>query len=392
MKKYLIMAVLLAGLSPAAAQNSLDDILASVERNNITLSALREQTEAEKLQNRTGLLLPDPEVEFGYLWGDPSSIGNRKDFSVTQQLDLATLFGARHRAADAQNGMLDAQYRAERMNILLQAKQTCLQLIYYNALHKELEMRVEHARTIATAYDEQLKHGNVNILEVNNARLSLSSAEGELRANEVERRNLLSQLRLLNGGEEVSFDQASFTNPQLPADFETWAEEAAKLNPAMAYVQQNIEVKRREMQLGKYSNLPQISAGYAAELVPGSNFRGVTMGISVPIWSTGNTIKSAKHAYAAAELQHQDAKLQFYENLKISYERTLGLQSIAADYRKALQESDNSELLRKSLDAGEISLLEYIVELQLYYTTVDATLAAERDYELALAELQAVTL
>ena len=49
-------------------------------------------------------------------------------------------------------------------------------------------------------------------------------------------------------------------------------------------------------------------------------------------------------------------------------------------------------MLRKALDAGEISLLDYIVELGLYYTTVDEALAAERDYELALTELQSVML
>ena len=46
----------------------------------------------------------------------------------------------------------------------------------------------------------------------------------------------------------------------------------------------------------------------------------------------------------------------------------------------------------QALDAGEISLLDYIVELGLYYTTVDDALAAERDYELALTELQSVML
>ena len=46
----------------------------------------------------------------------------------------------------------------------------------------------------------------------------------------------------------------------------------------------------------------------------------------------------------------------------------------------------------KALDTGEISLLDYIVEIGLYYTTVNQALEAERDYQKAIAELSAVEL
>lgn len=392
MRKYIILIAVLAVAGPAAAQQTIDAVLQQIERNNTTLEALRKQTEADKLQNKTGITLPDPEVSFDYLWGDPSSIGNRKDFGVTQSFDIATIAGSRRRVADAQNGLLDVEYRAGRMAVLLEAKQTCIQLIYYNALKAELEQRLAHAQAVADFYDRQLADGNANRLEVNKARLSLSAAQGELRRNEVERTNLLAELQRLNGGEPIVFEQAAYAQPVLPQDFEAWYDEAAAANPVLAYARQNVELKRREMKLGKLSGLPQISAGYMSELVPESNFRGITLGLSVPLWSNRNRVKQAKAAVVAAELQQKDATVQFYERLRNQYSRTLGLQRTAGEYRKALAELDNTQLLRKALDAGEISLLDYIVELGLYYTTVDEALAAERDYELALTELQSVML
>ena len=392
MKKYIIPIAVLALAGPVAAQQPIDAVLQQIERNNTTLEALRKQTEADKLQNKTGITLPDPEVSFDYLWGDPSSIGNRKDFGVSQSFDIATIAGSRRRVADAQNGLLDVEYRAGRMAVLLEAKQACIQLIYYNALKAELEQRLAHAQAVADFYDRQLADGNANRLEVNKARLSLSAAQGELRRNEVERANLLSELQRLNGGEPIAFDQAVYAQPVLPQDFEAWYDEAAAANPALAYARQNVELKRREMKLGKLSGLPQISAGYMSELVPESNFRGITLGLSVPLWSNRNRVKQAKAAVVAAEVQQKDATVQFYERLRNQYDRTLGLQRTAGEYRKALAELDNTQLLRRALDAGEISLLDYIVELGLYYTTVDEALAAERDYELALTELQSVML
>lgn len=392
MRKYIILIAVLAVAGPAAAQQTIDAVLQQIERNNTTLEALRKQTEADKLQNKTGITLPDLEVSFDYLWGDPSSIGNRKDFGVTQSFDIATIAGSRRRVADAQNGLLDVEYRAGRMAVLLEAKQTCIQLIYYNALKAELEQRLAHAQAVADFYDRQLADGNASRLEVNKARLSLSAAQGELRRNEVERTNLLAELKRLNGGEPVVFEQAAYAQPVLPQDFEAWYDEAAAANPVLAYARQNVELKRREMKLGKLTGLPQISAGYMSELVPESNFRGITLGLSVPLWSNRNRVKQAKAAVVAAELQQKDATVQFYERLRNQYGRTLGLQRTAGEYRKALAELDNTQLLRKALDAGEISLLDYIVELGLYYTTVDEALAAERDYELALTELQSVML
>ena len=392
MKKYIILIAVLALTGPVAAQQPIDAVLQQIERNNTTLEALRKQTEADKLQNKTGITLPDPEVSFDYLWADPSAIGNRKDFGVSQSFDIATIAGSRRRVADAQNGLLDVEYRAGRMAVLLEAKQACIQLIYYNALKAELEQRLAHAQAVADFYDRQLADGNANRLEVNKARLSLSAAQGELRRNEVERANLLSELQRLNGGEPIAFDQAVYAQPVLPQDFEAWYDEAAAANPALAYARQNVELKRREMKLGKLSGLPQISAGYMSELVPESNFRGITLGLSVPLWSNRNRVKQAKAAVVAAELQQKDATVQFYERLRNQYDRTLGLQRTAGEYRKALAELDNTQLLRRALDAGEISLLDYIVELGLYYTTVDEALAAERDYELALTELQSVML
>ena len=64
----------------------------------------------------------------------------------------------------------------------------------------------------------------------------------------------------------------------------------------------------------------------------------------------------------------------------------------AETYRKSLSTTNSTELLKKALDAGEISLLNYMVELGLYYNMVNQILEAERDYHKALTELSAVEL
>ena len=58
-------------------------------------------------------------------------------------------------------------------------------------------------------------------------------------------------------------------------------------------------------------------------------------------------------------------------------------------YRRALDEANNSELLQRAMDEGFISVLEYLQGIELYYDYLDRSLAAERDYRRAVAELEA---
>ncbi len=75
------------------------------------MKALRQSAEAQKLENKTGLYLPNPEVDFGYLGGTPAPIGNRTDINAVQKVDIPTISGMKSRLADKQkfqwNGSLN---------------------------------------------------------------------------------------------------------------------------------------------------------------------------------------------------------------------------------------------------------------------------------------------
>lgn len=163
-------------------------------------------------------------------------------------------------------------------------------------------------------------------------------------------------------------------------------------NPVLAYVEQEIELGKRQVSLSKAMGLPTFSAGYMSEKVVGQQFQGLTLGISIPLWENKNRVKQAKAAVTAAESRQTDSKQQFYSQLQILYNRANGLKNTADTYRKSLETVNNTDLLGKALNVGEISLLDYIVEVGLYYNTVSQALEAERDYQKAFAELSAVEL
>ena len=391
MKTIIIIVALLASMS-LAAQENISSILFSIEENNTKLKALKEEMKAQKLGNKTGIYLSDPDVAFGYLWGTPSNIGTRKDFSVTQTFDIPTITGMKSRLANNKNQLVELQYASERINLLLEAKQYAIDLIYYNGLKKELEIRLRHAQTIADAYKQRLDRGDASILEYNKVQLNLSTVQGEMSRVEGERNALLSELKRLNGGIEILLEENNYSPASLPADFEEWYLSAEQKNPLLQYVKQQIEVSRKEVKLNKAMRFPKFSAGYSLEKTLGQKYQGANIGISIPLWENKNRVKQAKAGVIAAQTREQESKQQFYNRLQNLYMRANGLQQTAAGYRKSLQSLNNTDLLMKALDVGEINLLNYIVEIGLYYDTVNQTLAAERDFEKALADLSAVEL
>lgn len=389
-----IITILLTVMLPVSlwAQNDMHAVLTSIEENNTTLKALRETVRAEQLENRTGLALSDPELGFNYLWGSPHTMGKRKDWSLTQTFDIPTITGMKNKVVNEKNILLEWQYKSNRMDILLEAKQYCIELIYYNALKKELKLRLEHAQTIAVGYKERMDTGDANILEYNKTRINLSGVEAELSKIEVERQALIGQLKRLNGGYDIALNDEQFDPIELPLDFQEWYLQAEQKSPVLAYVKQAIEVSKKQVTLNKNMNLPTLSAGYMSESVAGESFRGISFGLSIPLWENKNRIKQAKASLRAAQSAEQDSKQQFYGQLQIAFDRTLGLKAIAENYRSALETANSTELLKKALDTGAISLLEYMLEIGLYYDTVSQALEAERDYHKAYASLSAMEL
>jgi len=374
------------------AQNSVETALKAIEENNKTLKALKETAEAQKLENKTGIYLANPEVGFNYLWGNPVDMGNRNDFNIIQTFDIPTISGMKSKIANERNGLVEWQYKAERMHILLEAKQYGIELIYFNALKKELEIRLQHAETIAAGYQTRLNSGDANILEFNKAQMSLSAIKGEIARIDVERSALLSQLKRLNGGMDLIMDDYQFNQVQLPPNFDDWYVQAEQKNPILAYIKQEVVVSQKQVSLSKAKGLPTFAAGYMSEKVVGQKFQGLTVGVSIPLWENKNRVKQANAAVVAAQSRETDSKQQFYNKLQIQYNRAAGLKNTAETYRKSLAMANSTGLLKKALDSGEISLLSYMVELGLYYNMVNQTLEAERDYQTALTELSAVEL
>lgn len=160
----------------------------------------------------------------------------------------------------------------------------------------------------------------------------------------------------MNGGKVILLSDTTYDAYLLPTEFEQWYIQAETNNPALQHLSQEIELNRKKVKLSKALSLPKFSAGYRSERVWGTTFQGIGAGISIPLWENKNTVKYAKAQTLALQITEFDAKLQFYNTMKIQFSKVKNLQSMAVDYRKVLQSINSSDLLQRHWRKGKSRL------------------------------------
>jgi outer membrane protein TolC len=387
MKRLIIFAAISFLFAPWVFSQSTNGIIAEVENNNTTLAALRKKTDAERIGNRTGLALKNPELEFNYLWGNPEAIGKRSDISIMQSFDFPTAYAYRNQISELRNIQVELEFESQRREILLRARQLCNSIIYHNAMQAELGRRVENARRLSDSYEAKFKAGEAGIIDVNKARVNLLNVRKDAESNMIKRQTLLAELVSLNGGKPVDLTDTVYPLEALPADFEEWYAGAEQNNPLLQWLKQEVSVNRKDEQLSLAMSLPRFQAGYMSEKVVGEQYQGISFGIAIPLMENRNQVKYAKARTVAVQSAESDARLRFYNDLKALHARAVSLRKSIDDYRQNLQVYSSTSLLQKALDQGELSLAEFLYEQTFYYESFNKLTATEKELYDAVAEL-----
>lgn len=365
------------------AQVSVDEILRLVEQNNTTLKAASDKTEAAKQEVMMETSLEDPEIGFDYLWGKPGMIGKRKDINVNQTFDLATVFGYRKRLAKSQKELLELELQQKQLETRLEAMDLLVQITYYNQALAIYEERLQQEKQLAASYEKRLAAGDANKLEANRARLSLVEIESETEKVKMERDLLMLQLQTLCGGTEIMYNNTDYNAINLASGMSLKALQEAQSS-------QQERVAENDLKTARAQSMPSITAGYMAELTDDEKWNGVTIGVSIPLWSNRHNMKRARLSLQSARSEAADASYKLEQFAASQRLRTERYHDIAQKMQQKLANASSTTLLRKALDEGEISLVEYTIESSDLFDLRVKTLEAERDFQQAKLLLSAL--
>lgn len=368
------------------AQSTLQEILKTVERNNPRIKNQEQLLEAENLGIRSQFNLSNPEVEWEKSFS--SNEGKPYELLVSQEFDFPTSYIYKNRLKKEQIGNLENIRSRARQEVLLETKLLCLDMIYQLKLKKELSQRKANAEKLNEFFAKRLKEGDANILEVNKIKMLLLNTNSQLQMVNNKIGNLTSDLRTLNGGMEIQFDLQDYPVMAMENDIQTLKESVLKEDPYLKSLLAAEKMAERETSVVKSKSLPKFSVGYRylnSDISKEAN--GLKLGISIPLWENKNKVKRAKiiqqlradeYSLGKMEKESEFLKLfQTYENLKSSL----------SDYKQIFSSKKHDELLKKALNFGEISGIEYLTESIYYYESIDTYLQIESEYHKTIANI-----
>lgn len=386
MKRIHIIIVTLLATAGAYAQTSgIDHVLRSIEANNKELQANSQLITSQKLEAKTDNNLPDPTFSYAHMWG--AGDATISEMVVSQSFDFPTLYSSRNKLNKLKMGAFDSQAEAFRRDILLQAQEVCMDIIMLRQQKAILDERLKNAQELSLMYAERLKRGDANIIETNKINLELLNVKTEANLNESTLQNKLQELNALNGNVPIEFNEAMYPLVVLPSDYEQLRSEILSSDYALMALLRESEAANKQVSINKSQWLPKLELGYRRNTESGEPFNGVVVGFSIPLFENRNKVKMAKAQSLNLNYQKESTVLQIESELAQLYKEALTLRTSMDEYEKTFIAQSDLAILKEALTGGEISMIEYFVEVSIVYQSKLNYLQLQNQYQKAMAKI-----
>ena len=377
-------ALLLLNAGSAQAQNSIEQVLRNIETNNKELQANKQLIQSQKLEARTDNNLPDPTLSYAHLWGSKDKSETIGELVVSQSFDFPSLYATRNKLNRLKIGAYDSQADVFRQEKLLQAKELCIMLRQQKQI---LEERLRNAEELAKMYAKRLQTGDANALETNKINLELLNVKTEVSLNETALRNKLQELSTLNGNLPVVFEESQYPAVPFPTDYQILKSEVLSADRTLMALGNESLVARKQIAVNKSQWLPKLELGYRRNTESGTPFNGLVVGFSFPLFENRNKVKIAKAQALNIDLQRDNAALQVESELAQLYREAKTLHASMEEYTRTFRSQQDLALLKQALTGGQISMIEYFVEVSVLYQSHQNYLQLENQYQKAMARI-----
>ena len=386
MKLKYIFVMSCVSFSIGMQAQTVDEVLSQIERNNKELQAQEQTIRASKLEVQAENNLEDPSVEYSPFYTRGISGMSSSELVVTQGFDFPTLYAARRQSGKWKQEVLDRQLRIFRRDILLNAKNLCLDLILYNQKQILLVQRKKNADELLVLFEKRLKEGDVGVLDVNKIKMELMNVQTEVVQNEAAHRSALQQLLAMNGNLPLEFTENTYPSlPELDSYNELY-DEIMSTDATLLVADANVRAAEKELKVNRQSWLPKFEVGYRRNTSLDEKSNGFLVGGSLPLFSNRKKGKIVQAQVTSAKLQVENARLQAEAQVQSRYNEICKLREAMQAYDVGLMYK-TLDLLNEAVKAGQLSIIEFYTEADNVYQNLQAYMELENQYQKLMADI-----
>lgn len=363
LRKYAILLVILISSAclHAQEQNSIDELLNTIEQNNLELKALRHGQKAELLDMKAENCVGGPSIEFSPFYKRGLHTMPESEFIISQEFDFPTQYRDRMRMQKLQEDVLQNTYNTKRNELLLQAEIIALNIIRLTQIQSLLNEQLLELDTLLTVLDKELQSGNATALDMNKSRIEHSQTKKELIMTESKLTSQFEELRLLNGGQDLCLNITHFPNYEIAGDFDTFLHQAMHSNSQLQIAQAQLKASEFESKVACRQWLPSINIGYRMNTSMGEKLSGMLIGVNFPLYSVARHKKAANERLESTRLILQQEQETVTQQLRSIYNQLTCIDQVLS--LGDLEVLDSTlRLLNKSLAQKHITLVQYLSE------------------------------
>ena len=351
------------------------DVVRQVFANNPDLQSARMTYESDALSYKAENNLANPEVELAYLFERP---GKSIELSVTEGIDWPGMYGARKKYIGNQISALEYVYQAKCVEIAVQVRSAMVDLVNVNrriALQKRVLAEEERLLGLLS---QKSADREISIIEINKLNLELFDNKTVLKELNVQKNVILESLKALNGGNDLAGFDKDITDygSGVLGDIDGYISDFRSYSPEYKVARQQQLAASQAEKVAKFSNFPGFTVGYKYKDEGGERGHGFIVGMSIPVFSGRHKLGAARSKLKANEFATENAELQEELRIRSDYASLLSQEEMIDKYRPLVENGSYYSILSQALDAGQISLRDYILEIR------DITAATERLYDM----------
>lgn len=374
---------------------TLESFLAEVERSNAAYIAEKYNVEIAEAQAIAAKVFNDPEfsAEFSDNQDRTLMMGRSMDLGLSYNFNLGNARKARiavaNEEAEITRALLNDYFRALRQ----EAVEAWADAWQAQSILSLKQSSSESMDAIAVSDSIKAALGEIGRIDALESSIEAKAMKGDLIQSEAEYLNALTNLSYLAGGMAVKDIQEELATPpirEFPIDDLVALAQDNRADIRAAYLSKSLSQKNLALVKAQRSPDLGVNMGYSYntevrnEIAPAPLFRGVTVGVSIPLkFSSANKGErvAAEKAVLQAEAAYEAALRQIEAEVKMAYQ----------SYRAAVKtyENDSEETLaqartimdssKKSYTQGDSSLLDYLLAVQVFNDIAESCIRAKAD-------------
>ena len=384
MKKKIqtIIIVLTAGLSDDALGQGIESFLERVEETSEQLELLRSQRESDKAGAQCGKAPASPEIGFNYLWGSPSDEErNRYDISVTQELDMPTVYRRRREFTSAQEDMAEASYEIGRQELRREAVELYIEMAAREEFDSLQSERMRMLRAVSESIEKKYMAGRASIIELTKARVALTEAHNDSCQNVIGKLRVRQKIAATIGVGVTVTDRFEMPTTRLAMPFEEWyaGTNIAELEAA----KKENELATRVCAMTRAERLPTMTVGYVSERTSETTLQGIGIGVRLPMWERRSEMRRAEKQKETTEMRQATETQVRRHEMEGAYREAQALGETADAMSRAIGETNITDQLMRAYETGQIDVFRLSDETEELFALRQREIEARRDAALA---------